>query len=116
MANTTTDSEISPAAQAAIRSAMTTLRPYAAEARVAALISKLGTIESSADGGTGRLAQLAKAMTDAEQIEKSGDAGPGLRERAGKAHRELEEQYLAVASPAGSAVRKRDRAALGVTA
>jgi hypothetical protein len=104
--------EISVAAQRAIRSAAAELAPYAAEPRVAALISKLGQIANPV-GDQPAIDALSKAMS-ATIIAKSDDVlSAAGREHASKAHRELEASYLELVSPSASAVRKRDREALG---
>jgi len=115
MATDTTD--ISAAAQRAIRSAAAELAPYAGEARVAALISKLGQIASPVGGDQDAINKLAKAMSATAELAKSDNGlSVSVRERATATRSELEAAYLSLVSPSSSAIRKRDREALGVTA
>jgi hypothetical protein len=113
MTMATTTAEISVAAQRAIRSAAAELAPYAAEPRVAALVTKLGAIASPVDADQDRLDRLSKALGDCTQIAKSEESSAGLRERASTTRGQLETAYLEMVSPSSAAVRKRDREHLG---
>jgi hypothetical protein len=86
--------EVSAGAQAAIRSAMTTLQRYGSEPRVAALIRRLNAIESPEGGFGDGDEQLAKSMIDCDRIAKSEDVSDGLRDRARDASFELQRAHL----------------------
>jgi hypothetical protein len=110
----TDNTDISVAARRAIRSAAAELAPYAAEPQVQALISKLGSIANPVGGDQDAINALSKAMSVTSIAKSDGGLSAAGREHASKAHRELELEYLAMVSPSSSAVRKRDREALGV--
>ena len=85
--------EVSAAAQRAIRNAQVALRPYADEPRVAALVQKLTAI-SSPEGSFERDDEISKALIHVESLAKGEDASAAVRDRASQVSMELQRAHL----------------------
>lgn len=94
MATTNGELNVSSGARSALRRAMSVLEGYGAEdPRIAALIEKLGAIESPEDiDGAG--AELAKTMIVCDRIQKSETSSDELRKMAADASFELQRAHL----------------------